>query len=183
MLDNPYRSPCDGGNGKNLPPGGNNRPPASAPYGRGLRGGPIGVGTGLAVAPAGGTSVSEEMTVGTLHRALTRAARATALTTTNLAQNDTPGYRAQELAPTQQGEPRLRLAQPERGHLVADIDGGETPHVREVNTGRARPDGNNVDVDVEMTRLAALQGRFTAMTQLLRKQFALLRYAATDGRS
>ena len=47
---------------------------------------------------------------------------------------------------------------------------------------RLRTDGNTVDVDVEMTRLAAFQDHFAAVTRLVGKRFALLRYVATDGR-
>jgi flagellar basal body rod protein FlgB len=38
-----------------------------------------------------------------------------------------------------------------------------------------------VDLDRQMTMLAALQGRYTAATQMLRKRFALLEYAITSG--
>ena len=51
-------------------------------------------------------------------------------------------------------------------------------------TGLARRnDLNNVSVDREMLALAQSAGRYSTAIELLRRRFALLRYAIMDGRS
>jgi flagellar basal-body rod protein FlgB len=68
-------------------------------------------------------------------------------------------------------------------HLPEAPDLEDPGTLREVPASRVRNDGNTVDVDREMTMLAALQGRYQSAAEMVRKRFALLIYSATDGRS
>ena len=126
-----------------------------------------------------------DATVATLRLALDRASRRAALVASNLANLDTPGYRSVDLEPA----PFAALGQvPElqrtdAGHLAGSGGPQAQEIVAEVPATRVRNDGNTVDVDREMTLLASLQGRYQAAAELVRKRFALLMYAATDGRN
>ncbi len=123
-------------------------------------------------------------TVATLREALTRASRRAAAAAANLANVDTPGYRAVEVvfddALARAGG--VRLERTERNHLPS-LAAPEEGVVREAPALRVRADGNSVDVDVEMNRLARTQGRFQAAAEMVRKRLALLAYAASDGRN
>lgn len=109
----------------------------------------------------------------------------------NLANVDTPGYVATEvsfedrlrraLAPEEGG--RLQLVSTDARHL-----GGPGPiatqlaSVHHTVDSPVRNDGNNVDVDREMARLAETQISYQAMTQLASNRLALLRSIITEGR-
>ncbi len=111
----------------------------------------------------------------TLHQASVRAAVAAS----NMANVDTPGYRATEarfpeLAPG--ALPGVRLDRTDSEHFGPSEDGPEAL-ITEGPITRMRTDGNTVDVDLEMTRFASVQGRYKAASQMVRKRFALMRYA------
>jgi len=124
----------------------------------------------------------DDVTLATLHSALDRVARRAALVASNLANVDTPGYRAVDLAPEDFAPQVEALARSAPGHL-AGSPAPDAPAIEELPASRMRNDGNTVDVDREMTLLASLQGRYQAAAELVRKRFALLIYAATDGRN
>ena len=124
-------------------------------------------------------------TVEALRATLGRAARRAEVAASNLANVDTPGYRAvkavfPELTAAQGG---LRAARTREGHIAPGAGRGERGTLVEAPADRMRADGNTVDIDLEMTRLAATEGRFRTAAQMVRKRFALLIYAANDGRS
>lgn len=126
-----------------------------------------------------------DVTVAALHLALDRASRRAALVASNLANLDTPGYRSVDLVPAPDVgfTGGLDLSRTDAGHLP-ELPGPAAPdYVAEVPATRVRNDGNTVDVDREMTLLGALQGRYQTAAELVRKRFALLVYAATDGRN
>ncbi len=109
-----------------------------------------------------------------LQRKLGRESLRAAVTAANLANVETPGYRAQEVHFSES----LRAAMP--GELGRA--GTDTSMIVDAPSPRIRPDGNTVDIDREMTRMAVIQGKFSTVTQLVKKRFALLRYAVTDGK-
>lgn len=89
----------------------------------------------------------------------------------NVANVNTPGYNAQEVA----FEDALAQALNQQG-------GGPTlptPEVIASETGSRREDGNNVDIDVEMARLQKNALYFKIYTQLLAGDLAQYRAAIT----
>ena len=86
---------------------------------------------------------------------------------TNIANIETPGYRARDL----EFKEALRAA----------FDGQESSTVtarvvdKPMSLGRA--DGNTVDLDMEMARLADNRGAYTMMAEILSRRFAGLRRA------
>jgi flagellar basal-body rod protein FlgB len=118
-----------------------------------------------------------------LRAVLGRESRRAQVVASNLANVDTPGFRALELhfpepAP---GGFRLELERADPGHLAPATDVSVRGRLVEAPATRVRGDGNTVDVDREMTRLAMASGRYRSAVEMLRKRFALLIYTAADG--
>ena len=111
----------------------------------------------------------------------------------NIANSDTPGYRAQELANASQSfaamvDGRIGVARPivalsdgmqrlgakplVSGHIIAD------PDISEV-----KPDGNTVTLEDQVLKMGQIQADYAAMTGLYRKQMALIRSALGKGGS
>ena len=112
---------------------------------------------------------------------LGRVSRRASATASNLANIDTPGYRAKRVVfpPEIRGELDVERTRP--GHFP--LASGQLGQVVDAPVTRLRADGNTVDVDTEMVELSKLQGRYQATAQIIRKRIALLAYAATDGRT
>lgn len=130
------------------------------------------------------TDPISDATVLALQTTLGRASRRAAQVASNLANLDTPGYRARDVVFEEPlGRPTFaEVRRTDPGHL-AGAPAGPRARVIEAPVTRIRNDANTVDVDREMTRLAALQGRYTAAADMVRRRLALLAYTATDGRS
>jgi flagellar basal-body rod protein FlgB len=112
----------------------------------------------------------------------------------NIANSETPGFKAREVeAPDfgdllaaqnvgggpRIGRPSVQItsgmaalgARPvQAGHLVFDKDISET-----------KPDGNNVTLEDQLLKMGQLQADFAAMTNLYRKQQAMMRTALGKG--
>ena len=125
-----------------------------------------------------------------LERLLDVATRRQALVAANVANVDTPGYvtrdldfnRAMEEADAQSASFDIERTSP--GHLGGD------DRLPELALFEFEPEGlprrndlNNVSMDRELMNLAATAGKYSTAVELLRKRFALLRYALTDGRN
>jgi flagellar basal-body rod protein FlgB len=103
----------------------------------------------------------------------------------NLANVDTPGYQTQTVdfqsalkqALKREDETPLRMAVTNPGHLQA---GERTASAQTMfrTGGSVRADGNNVDVEVELTELAETGITYQAMTQLVSKKLLLLKNIA-----
>ena len=105
----------------------------------------------------------------------------------NIANIDTPGYRAKALDFQRSFDAALggeagAMVQTRAGHL-GDAGGSAAGILEEVTGLPIRNDGNNVSIDQEMLSLAGASGRYNAAVTLLRRDFALLRYAISGGRN
>ena len=111
----------------------------------------------------------------------------------NLANSDTPGYKAREVerpdfadllgaqGVARVARPKVQLTggmtalgarPPQSGHVLLDRDTSET-----------KPDGNNVTLEDQLLKMGQVQADFAAMTNLYRKQQALMRTALGKGGS
>lgn len=119
------------------------------------------------------------------------AATRQVVASSNLANVDTPGYRAQEIDFTkaldrQLGSP-LALAKTTGGHLTGagepasdgDVSGIPT---RDVEGAVERRDGNTVQIDRELLTMLSAAGDFSRAQTALAAKFRLLRYAISEGR-
>jgi flagellar basal-body rod protein FlgB len=103
----------------------------------------------------------------------------------NLANIDTPGYKAQTLnfetavKRALQGTGSISMETTNPGHMAAPAD--SKVFVSGFRQGGSeRVDGNNVDSDVELTQLTETGIRYQALTQLVNKKFSLLKTIAAS---
>ena len=114
------------------------------------------------------------------------------LLASNVANKDTPGYQAEDLVFRASLEKALQAEQP--GPLKQTdsrhFDGRNTPPLNEVEAQRilsASPypdfDGNTVDLDREMAKIAENQLMYNATLRMLAQKFRGLKSAIAEGRS
>lgn len=123
--------------------------------------------------------ITSDLTTRVLLAALDGTALQQRLSATNLANLETPGYQARRAS----FESRLRAA------LLSERRDGRAGAVASVQprvaatTDAPRADGNNVDIEAEMTGLTEASARYEVLTRLLDKHLAMLGVAIGDGRS
>lgn len=110
-----------------------------------------------------------------------------ALTASNLANADTPGFKArvidfEEVLADAVGQgDGLKMARTSEGHL--DAAGSVTqPEILELEPSPWSEDGNSVLLERETARLNANSLMYRGLTRGLSKRLALLKYAASDGK-
>jgi flagellar basal-body rod protein FlgB len=108
--------------------------------------------------------------------------RRSQLSAGNVANADTPGYQAKELdfSDYLRDASRLALA-PQTADQSQSMTASE-PRVIEQQTSIAGIDGNNVDVQREMTTMAEAGMKYMAGVQLLQSRLRTLRTAIREGR-
>jgi flagellar basal-body rod protein FlgB len=127
--------------------------------------------------------VTDTAIMAALGRQMTRAVERQAVAAGNLANIDTPGYRARQVqfadALDQQLGAGLRTTNARHLGSPASGDSGVTSDV----PGLApRRDGNNVQLDHELLNLGRAAGDFTKAQTVLAAKFRLVRYAINEGR-
>ncbi len=123
-----------------------------------------------------------------LSRALDFRAQRQNLLTNNLAHVDTPNYRAKDLefekalqgAVSRGSMPMQRTAE---GHLGGGPIAPDEVRAEVVEREDApiRPDGNTVDLDREMSRIAENSILYSAGVETLRRLSGLIKYAINEG--
>ncbi|MCA9492167.1 MAG: flagellar basal body rod protein FlgB [Myxococcales bacterium] len=110
-----------------------------------------------------------------------------ALTATNLANADTPGFRARvidfehELSAAYGDDGRLQVQRTDARHIGTGAAAGN-PAILELEPMDGTLDGNSVNVEREMVRLGENQMLFSAVSRGLSRRLAMLKFAANDGR-
>lgn len=134
---------------------------------------------------SGVNTVSDAAIVAALGRHMTRAVARETVAASNLANVDTPGYRAQELefqdALTRELGATLPMATTTGMHLPT-TDGAAPGMVRPVTGLPMRRDGNTVQLDRELLSLSKAAGDFSAAQTALAAKFRLVRYAINEAR-
>lgn len=107
----------------------------------------------------------------------------------NIANAETPGYKAKKLdfeealARALDVDDQLAMKSSDSRHF--DVGGGSfnnlQPEVYEESNGIVSPDGNNVDRDSEMAEMAENKVMYDATVQLINKKLGLLKYAIGSG--
>lgn len=101
----------------------------------------------------------------------------------NLANVDTPGYKAQQVnfestlrqALDEDAPQDLTLAKTNPAHLPFRDEATHFTDITLRQGGSTRADGNNVDINVEMVQMTETNVRYQALTQLASKKLLLLR--------
>jgi flagellar basal-body rod protein FlgB len=130
--------------------------------------------------------ISDSAVLAALIRQLSLAAAKQAVAAGNLANLDTPGYRARELTfsdalERQLGIAPLTLAGTQAGHLAGSRVAQSTDTV-EASGLPARFDGNTVQLDRELLSMVKASGEFARAQTVLAAKFRLVRYAINEGR-
>jgi flagellar basal-body rod protein FlgB len=126
--------------------------------------------------------ISDSALLAALRRQMTVASARQVATTGNLANYDTPGYKAKEVTFDQAlGQKLLPMNATYKTHLAAPHSPNGVP-VQEVRGLPERRDGNNVQLDRELMNMNAAAGDFAAAQTALAAKFRLVRYALNESR-
>jgi flagellar basal-body rod protein FlgB len=101
----------------------------------------------------------------------------------NLANVDTPGYRAQgvnfeTVLKRAADAPLIKPLQTRSGHM-ASLVSSSSVRIAPRRGGTLRADGNNVDIDLELTDLTKTGVNFQALSQIVSKKLLLLKSIAS----
>ena len=103
----------------------------------------------------------------------------------NIANSETPGYKAREVSEPDfaslvggsgmVARPRVELTQRMRSLGAVQPIGSGVIFDKDIT--ETKPDGNNVTLEDQLLKMGEVQADFTAMTNLYRKQMAMLKTA------
>ena len=125
---------------------------------------------------------SDSAVLHALRQTMTLAAARQAVAASNLANVNTPGYRAREADFTGTLDEKLgdSLRLTHAAHLPPAEAAG--PATRETDGLAARRDGNNVQIDRELLSMTQAAGEFARAQTALAAKFRLVRYAINEAR-
>ena len=115
-----------------------------------------------------------------LEKALDLTWRRNDAISSNIANAETPGYRAADLNFGQEldrafGASQQSLMKTDAQHL--DITTQSGAHLSPDLSGATKADGNNVDLDIQMGQLAYNKGKYAMASGMLRKKLGMLAQA------
>lgn len=130
-----------------------------------------------------------DQTINVLHKSLDLRAQKQQVIAGNIANAETPGYSARKMdfeadlrRAMETPEMNRRTTNPKHFAIgTTDVQSVEGRVLR-VQSSTPYGDGNTVSVDDEMFDLAENQLLFEAGSQIIKKKFSMLKYAASDGK-
>lgn len=128
---------------------------------------------------------SDAQTMSALRRTLSLAAAKQVVSSSNLANLSTPGYKAQEVDFDETLDQQVggaRLAVTNSRHLGGAVDSSSGFATRESQDIAPRRDGNTVQVDRELLNMTRSAGEFARAQTALAAKFRLVRYAINEAR-
>jgi flagellar basal-body rod protein FlgB len=129
--------------------------------------------------------LSDAAVVNALRRQMTVAAAKQVVASGNLANVNTPGFKAKEfdfndsLAKQLTGGPGVSTTNAKHIGGFGDLSSAQT---RDVEGLPERRDGNTVQIDRELLTMSAAAGEFARAQTALAAKFRLVRYAINEGR-
>ena len=134
-------------------------------------------------------SISNDLALRSISFALDGLSLRQRVTANNIANVDTPNFKAQQVSfeeqlqqTLNQDEANLRLKTTASGHIQYKSSPDSDLIAVKRNNNTLRNDGNNVDIDLEMSTLAETTIRFQSLTQLAGTKLALLKDIVREGR-
>ena len=131
--------------------------------------------------------ISDDQTYGLLKKALDASYLRQQAISNNIANINTPNYKAdrvvfeEELKKSMAGS-GVSLKATHDNHIgLREADEGVEPRLVKDSSPAMRNDGNNVDVDLEMSNLAANQLLYSALVQQTSQKISTLRYVIKGG--
>jgi len=128
-----------------------------------------------------------DSTIGALNTSLNLRQLEQNVISSNIANADTPGYRAQEVDFEQAFRTALALDGREpleashRDHMVPRGSDPVNPEIVEQRNGIEGLDGNTVDRANEQTKMSENEILYNASVEMLRKKLKAMEYAITEG--
>lgn len=128
--------------------------------------------------------INDAALVAMLRRQMTQSVARQVVAAGNLANIDTPNFRAREadFDATLERAVTGALATTHPGHLSVPQPAGEAVETREVAGAAVRRDGNSVQIDRELLQMTDAAGDFARAQTVLAAKFRLVRYAISESR-
>ena len=121
---------------------------------------------------------SEDRTFPKLEDLLTRASKRQQALSANIANLDTPGYRAKDYS-FQDALASIAMKKTSERHFGTVQD---TTSARVIDVGTAdKPNGNNVDIERELTEITKNGMEYVTLVEYLTQKIRTLRSAITEG--
>jgi flagellar basal-body rod protein FlgB len=111
-----------------------------------------------------------------LQSALSRTTQRQALLTDNIANINTPGYKRQDI------DFHVALQNQIGGRTQAQIDLDDSRAQALSDQTSLRPDGNNVDMEREVTSMAQMDLRYQALTEMTSDYFTQMKSVIREGK-
>ncbi|HTV01041.1 MAG TPA: flagellar basal body rod protein FlgB [Luteitalea sp.] len=129
-------------------------------------------------------ATSDAQTMSALRRTLSLAAAKQVVSSSNLANLSTPGYKAQEVDFDEALDQQMGsgLSVTDSRHLGGPAGSGSGIATRDAEDNGARRDGNTVQVDRELLNMTRAAGEFARAQTALAAKFRLVRYAINETR-
>ena len=125
--------------------------------------------------------IISDLTLTALERALDGTALQQRITAGNIANLETPGYMARRVSFQDSLRAALAAQREGRPHAAELLDAAGAAVGRDMSAPTG-PDGNNVDIEREMTDLSEAGLRYEALVRLIRRKFQMLGTVIGDGR-
>ena len=121
---------------------------------------------------------SEDRTFPKLEDLLSRASKRQQALSANIANLDTPGYRAKDFS-FQDAMASIGMKRTSERHIGVVQD---TTNARVIDVGTAdKPNGNNVDIERELTEITKNGMEYVTLVEYLTQKIRTLRSAITEG--
>jgi flagellar basal-body rod protein FlgB len=129
-------------------------------------------------------------TISTLEKGLNLRSMKHSLIVSNIANKDTPHYKAFDLAVEEEmkkiegNNGKIGIVKTNPGHMPGNSDASYSPEVTTIKSSNDlsnRADGNTVDIESEMTSMAQNSLLYDAMTQLIHKKFQTMKLVIQGG--
>jgi len=131
------------------------------------------------------SEIRDTAIIDALRRQMSIAAAKQAIAAGNLANVNTPGYKARAIDFAEALERELggtvSLTATQKNH-IGTTTGEQTPAAVEVDGLPSRRDGNTVQLDRELLTMTSAAGEFARAQTALAAKFRLVKYAINEGR-
>jgi flagellar basal-body rod protein FlgB len=132
------------------------------------------------------SDISDSGVINALRRQMTVAVAKQVAAAGNLANVDTPGYKAKDVTSTFNDALTAKLKPATNSTFATGTNGANAgdPAVKMTDAEglESRRDGNNVQLDRELLNMSKAAGDFAAAQTALAAKFRLVRYAINEGR-
>jgi flagellar basal-body rod protein FlgB len=125
-------------------------------------------------------TIDDAALVEALRQQMTKSVARQVAASGNLANVDTPNYKAVEPSFADALKGQLQMTATRTNHI--NPGDASRPQVREIKDAAARRDGNTVELDRELLTMQRASGDFAAAQTALAAKFKLVRYAISESK-